>query len=65
MIAERIVESFADPFVPAGNELRVTTSVGVCFYPIDGTNPTTLVESADTATYKAKAAGKNRYEFRP
>ena len=55
----------ADPFVLADNELRVTTSVGVCFYPIDGADPTTLVESANTATYKAKAAGKNRYEFRP
>ena len=63
VVAERIVESFADPFVLAGNELRVTTSLWVCFYPTDGADPTTLVKSADIAMYKAKAAGKDRYEL--
>ena len=61
-VAERIVRSIAAPFHLDGNELLITTSVGICFYPTDGNDPTVLVKNADSAMYRAKAGGKNRYE---
>lgn len=63
MVAERIVKALSEPFLLAGNELRITTSIGVCYYPTDGPDPTTLVKNADTAMYRAKSRGKNRFEL--
>lgn len=61
-IADRIVKSIAEPLLLDGNELMITSSVGICFYPADGHDPATLVKNADAAMYRAKAGGKNRYE---
>ncbi len=61
-VAGRIVESIAEPFLLDGNELMITSSIGICFHPADGHDPATLVKNADTAMYRAKAGGKNRYE---
>ncbi|HZI17819.1 MAG TPA: GGDEF domain-containing protein [Pyrinomonadaceae bacterium] len=40
--------------------LRITVSVGVACYPVDGRDPIELIELADTALYRAKNAGRNR-----
>lgn len=61
-VASRIIGSIAEPFLLAGNELVITASVGICFHPVDGHDPATLVKNADAAMYRAKASGKNRYE---
>jgi EAL domain-containing protein (putative c-di-GMP-specific phosphodiesterase class I) len=63
IIANRMIDSLSEPFDVAGNELRITTSVGIAFYPTDGPDAAALVKNADAAMYKAKAAGKNRYEM--
>jgi two-component system, cell cycle response regulator len=39
--------------------LRITASVGVACYPVDGRDPIELIELADTALYRAKNAGRN------
>ncbi|MDP8971972.1 MAG: bifunctional diguanylate cyclase/phosphodiesterase [Actinomycetota bacterium] len=61
-VATRIIDSINRPFRLDGNELMITTSVGICFHPADGHDPATLVKNADAAMYRAKASGKNRYE---
>jgi len=38
---------------------RITISVGVASYPIDGSDPIQLVELADSALYRAKRSGRN------
>jgi GGDEF domain-containing protein len=43
--------------------LRVTASVGIAVYPIDGGNADALLKSADAAMYHAKDAGGNAYRF--
>ncbi|WP_051180705.1 EAL domain-containing protein [Thermithiobacillus tepidarius DSM 3134] len=62
-LAERILEALARPVLLAGQELFVTTSIGISVFPRDGEDVTTLLKHADTAMYQAKAQGRNRYQF--
>ena len=39
---------------------RVTVSIGLAMLPADGNNSTGLIEAADKALYRAKAAGRNQ-----
>ncbi len=63
--ATRIIAAVAAPHELLGHTLRVTASVGVAVYPIDGANADadTLLKSADAAMYQAKVNGGNRYWF--
>ncbi|MBI1907251.1 MAG: EAL domain-containing protein [Rhodocyclales bacterium] len=59
VVVHKVLRKFADPFVVAGHELHVTTSMGVSIYPDDGTDIETLLKSADAALYRAKDGGGN------
>ena len=63
LVADRMVAELSRPFSLEENEVLITTSIGICFYPADGSDPTTLLKNADAAMYRSKAAGKNRYEL--
>lgn len=63
IIADRILAAFSDPFDLNGNEVYISTSIGIGIYPEDGTDVETLVKNADTAMYRAKELGKNTYQF--
>ncbi len=63
MIAERLVEQFLRLFTVAGRRVHSTTSVGISVYPGDGDCVETLMQSADTAMYKAKQLGRSGYQF--
>ena len=58
-IAERIRASICAPFAIEGQELCVTTSVGIAVFPDDGEDAATLIKHADIAMYDAKANGRN------
>nr|MBS0021137.1 EAL domain-containing protein [Gammaproteobacteria bacterium] len=62
-VAQKIVRLLEKPFYCDGNELRISTSIGIALYPRDGTDPGTLMRNADTAMYTAKQHGKNGYRF--
>ena len=62
-IAQKILETLKIPFSIADHELFVTTSVGISIYPIDGSDPETLVRNADTAMYRAKDQGRDNYQL--
>ncbi|MES2422793.1 MAG: EAL domain-containing protein [Pseudomonadota bacterium] len=50
--------------IAIGDEMRrCTFSMGVTLYPDDAGDGTDLVKNADIALYRAKAAGRNRFEF--
>ncbi len=62
-LAHKVREAFVRPFLLAGRELHLSTSIGIAVGPDDGTNVDTLVKNADIAMYHAKEGGRNRYEF--
>jgi len=62
-VAERIIKSFAKPFVIEGQELNITPSIGFAIYPKDGEDSNKLMRHADAAMYRSKNDGKNTYCF--
>ena len=62
-IIERFFERIIEPYNLAGQEIIITASMGVSFYPQDGNTPDDLVKNADIAMYHVKEQGKNTFEF--
>jgi diguanylate cyclase (GGDEF)-like protein/PAS domain S-box-containing protein len=62
-VAQRILNLFSKPFGIKGQDLFVTTSIGISLYPHDGDNADTLLKNADTAMYHAKEQGRNNFQF--
>ncbi|MCO5091781.1 EAL domain-containing protein [Bosea sp. (in: a-proteobacteria)] len=62
-IAQRMIDVMARVFDVDGKTVYVTASVGIAMAPLDGENPADLLRHADTALYKAKAAGRNTLMF--
>lgn len=60
---QKILKVIEKPIQIENHELNVTTSMGVSYYPKDGQDAETLLKTADSAMYRAKAAGKNNYQF--
>lgn len=61
IVAQKIVEAIRSPLKLAGQELHVTTSVGLAVYPQDGEDIVSLMKNADSAMYLAKEGGRDRY----
>jgi diguanylate cyclase (GGDEF)-like protein len=61
-VAQKLLQSLREPFQVAGHELVVTASIGLSFYPEDGTHQDELQRHADAAMYKAKASGRNGFQ---
>lgn len=66
-LAERVVRAVAQiPFRFDGQNLRLTTSLGIALYPESAGNGEDLIAHADAAMYQAKGAGKNAWRiYRP
>ncbi len=68
-IAERVVDALRSPFPVHGVDHAITVSVGVTYPSLstrDGTgrpSASDIIESADTAMYRAKHHGKDRFEL--
>ena len=62
LLAERIIAAVKRPIVVDGQELFVTTSLGISLYPADATDPEGLLKTADSAMYRAKAQGRDLVE---
>lgn len=59
-VARRILDSFKDPFRIQGQEVSLTSSLGMAIFPDQGENPGVLIERADQALYRAKGRGGGR-----
>lgn len=65
LVAERARKAIESTRVRTadGQELQVTTSIGVSLCPYDTQDPEQLFELADQALYRAKKGGRNRTEM--
>ena len=61
-VADRVQRDLTLPFNLDGQEVFTTTSIGIAFSSTGYDRPEDLLRDADTAMYRAKAAGKARYE---
>ncbi|GCD09932.1 EAL domain-containing protein [Clostridium tagluense] len=59
--AKRLLDLFNDFFQIENKQIYITASVGIAIYPKDGTDMDTILKKADSAMYKAKELGKNRF----
>jgi diguanylate cyclase (GGDEF)-like protein/PAS domain S-box-containing protein len=60
---EKIINILQTPFYIDKHELHISCSIGVSLFPENGEERHTLLRHADTAMYKAKTLGKNRFVF--
>ena len=60
-LAEAIIASFSIPFRIAGQDIYMSTSIGISFFPEDGQDVDTLIRNADKAMYHSKQKGRNRF----
>ncbi|MDJ0882430.1 MAG: EAL domain-containing protein [Gammaproteobacteria bacterium] len=58
-ILSGILDSFTEPFLLNDEEVKISASIGVVFYPDQGEDVEELLKHADTAMYKAKEDGGN------
>jgi len=61
LVAGRIVQDISKPYLIHGNDLHISTSVGVSLFPQHSRDEETLVKYADIAMYEAKQSGKNQF----
>ena len=62
-ITRAISEVFKAPFRLDGQEVYVTTSIGISLFPSNGEDSSTILRNAVAALYRAKKQGGNNYQF--
>ncbi|MBD2355676.1 CHASE2 domain-containing protein [Tolypothrix sp. FACHB-123] len=62
-VAEKILGTITEPIVLDEYTTNVSASIGISIYPFNSNDSENLIKQADTAMYRAKNLGKNRYEF--
>jgi len=62
-IAENVVEALSREFGVGGQQCFLSASVGIATFPDDGASAEDLLKCADTAMYRAKAAGRSQAVF--
>lgn len=61
--ARRITETLASPYDVGGNQLYITTSIGISMYPLDGEDPDDLLKFAEGSMNHTKQNAGSRYRF--
>ncbi|MEW5708068.1 MAG: PAS domain S-box protein [Pseudomonadota bacterium] len=64
-IAERIQQALVQPLIVRGQAFSVGASIGIAFYPDDGSCPDELLKNTDIAMYRAKADKMSWCFYRP
>ncbi|MFT4519232.1 MAG: diguanylate cyclase (GGDEF)-like protein [Halioglobus sp.] len=63
IVARKIINQLSTPIDIDGQQLHVSTCIGIATYPEAGEDAVTLLKHADISMYKAKARGLGHYCF--
>jgi diguanylate cyclase (GGDEF)-like protein len=63
ILAREIISAFEHSFRLGEHELFLSASVGISRFPEDAQSVVDLMRNADTAMYRAKAAGRGQFHF--
>ncbi len=61
--ASRLLNRLTEAFSVHGTDHFMSASIGIVLFPDDGDSVETLLKNADAAMYRAKDAGRARFEF--
>lgn len=59
----RLLQSLSEPMLIGDYEIVMSASIGIAGYPLDGSDPVTLIANADAAMYAAKTQERNTFRF--
>ena len=62
-VLKKILNELTKEIIIDEQSVYISASIGISIYPNDGADIHMLTQHADTAMYKAKDEGKNRYSF--
>jgi diguanylate cyclase (GGDEF)-like protein/PAS domain S-box-containing protein len=62
-IADKMIQSLTEPFDLGGHQGHIGASIGITLYPDDAQDSSSLYRNADLAMYRAKASGRNTFQF--
>lgn len=62
-VADRMIEALHRPIEHGGQSIRVTGSMGIALYPVDGDTFDDLMRAADAAMYVAKRKGGDQVAY--
>lgn len=60
---KRMLKLLTMPYHLDAHKTLTSASIGICVYPGDGKDISTLMKNADIAMYHAKRQGRNNYQF--
>ena len=63
LIIKKIQEALKKPFTINNHEIYIGASLGISFFPKNGIHADELLKNADSAMSKAKALGKNTFQY--
>jgi diguanylate cyclase (GGDEF)-like protein/PAS domain S-box-containing protein len=61
--AKKLLRALARPYLLEGHKAKLTASIGITVYPLDGEDVDMLLKRADGAMYRAKTERRNDYRF--
>jgi len=62
-VANKILQACAQPIKTETHEIILTTNIGICVYPTEGTSLEDLLKNADVALSKARNTGVDTFRF--
>lgn len=60
-VTKSLLDVLQEPFAVQGNEITVSATIGISFYPDDARDAVTLISRADAAMYGAKSQCQTRF----
>ena len=62
-MAKQLLALISNPYSIDDHQLYCTVSIGISMFPSEGITSIDVLRQADTALYRAKVAGRNKYMF--